>query len=162
MKTNFRLLLNKLIENNFDFVLIGGFAAAAYGSSYVTYDLDICAVLSPEKINHLRDILKDTHPKHRITLQKPSFLDVPDDLIGINNLYLETDVGVLDIITNVSGIGNFEEVSRSAIEIQIFGHKCKVISLDDLIKAKLTLKRPKDLVVANELELIRDRSKNST
>jgi predicted nucleotidyltransferase len=154
MKTDFKTLLSKLSENDFDFILIGGFAASVYGSSYVTHDLDVCAVLTPGNIEKLRKILADLHPKHRITEKKPSFLEIPEELNGINNLYLETDVGVLDLISNVIGIGDFSELSKNAIEIKIFGKSCKVISLNDLIKAKLTLKRPKDILVAQELEII--------
>lgn len=162
MKTDFKLLLNKLVENNFDFIIVGGFAAAAYGSTYVTHDLDVCAVLSPENIEKLREILADIHPKHRTTQTKPSFLVVPDELKGINNLYLETDVGVLDLLSNIIGVGDFEEVKKSSIEVSIFGHPCKVISIDDLIKSKKTLKRPKDLVVAEELVIIRGKKNHNS
>lgn len=41
MKTDLKLLLSKLSENDFDFIVIGGFAAAAYDSSFVTSDLDV-------------------------------------------------------------------------------------------------------------------------
>lgn len=159
MKTNFKLLLNKLTENDFDFILIGGFAAAAYGSSYVTYDLDVCAVLTPANIEKLRSILSDINPVHRISNNKPSFLDFPENLVGINNLYLQTDAGVLDFISNVTGAGNFDELSKSAIELQIFERKCKIISIEDLIKSKLAIKRPKDIEVANELKVIRQTKK---
>ena len=159
MKTDFKTLLNKLSDNNFEFILIGGFAASVYGSSYVTHDLDVCAVLTPGNIEKLRNILSDLHPKHRITVNKPSFLEIPEELEGINNLYLETDAGVLDFISNVIGVGDFLELSKNAIEIKIFGRICKIISLDDLIKTKTTLKRPKDILVAEELEIIRKRNK---
>ena len=159
MKTDFKTLLNKLSDNNFEFILIGGFAASVYGSSYVTHDLDVCAVLTPGNIEKLRNILSDLHPKHRITVNKPSFLEIPEELEGINNLYLETDAGVLDFISNVIGVGDFLELSKNAIEIKIFGRICKIISLDDLIKTKTTLKRPKDILVAEELEIIRKKEK---
>ena len=159
MKTDFKTLLNKLSDNNFEFILIGGFAASVYGSSYVTHDLDVCAVLTPGNIEKLRNILSDLHPKHRITVNKPSFLEIPEKLEGINNLYLETDAGVLDFISNVIGVGDFLELSKNAIEIKIFGRICKIISLDDLIKTKTTLKRPKDILVAEELEIIRKKEK---
>jgi predicted nucleotidyltransferase len=155
MKTDFKILISKLSENGFDFVLIGGLAASAYGSTYVTHDLDVCAVLSPENIKNLRIILEDLHPKHRMMIPKKSFMEIPESLNGINNLYLSTDAGVLDLISNVAGVGDFSVVSKSAIEISIFGNKCKIISLDDLIKCKKALKRPKDLLVAAELEIIR-------
>lgn len=160
MKTDFKVLINKLIESEVDFVLIGGLAASAYGSTYVTYDLDVCALLTPENIQKLRSSLVDIHPQHRMMIPKKSFMEIPDDLGGINNLYLSTDAGVLDLISNVIGIGDFSEVSKSAVEISVFGNKCKIISLDDLIKCKKTLKRPKDLLVAAELEAIRKKNQN--
>lgn len=158
MKTDFKKLISKLSENGFDFVLIGGFAASAYGSTYVTYDLDVCAVLTPENIEKLRKILGELHPKHRMMIPKKSFLEIPENLEGINNLYLSTDAGVLDLIGQVVGVGDFSEVSKSAVKISIFGNECKIISLDDLIKCKKTLKRPKDLLVASELETIRQKT----
>lgn len=157
MKTDFRILVQKLSENNFDFIIIGGFAAAAYGSSYVTQDLDVCTVLTPDKIESLRAILKDLHPVHRIAQNKPSFLDQPKSVEEINNLYLQTDVGVLDLLSNVTGVGDFYELKKSCIEVSIYGYKCKLISINDLIKAKKALKRPKDLEVAKELEVIKNK-----
>lgn len=157
MKTDFKFLLSKLSENDFDFIVIGGFAAAAYGSSFVTSDLDVCAILSPENIEKLRTALADIHPKHRISNNKPSFLEFPQSIQGINNLYLQTDAGVLDLISTVTGVGDFCELSKSCIEIKIYGHKCKMISIEDLIKAKLALKRPKDLEMAKELVLIKNK-----
>jgi predicted nucleotidyltransferase len=158
MKTDFKILINKLSENGFDFVLIGGLAASAYGSTYVTHDLDVCAILTPENIEKLRSILADLHPKHRMMIPKKSFMEIPENLDGINNLYLSTDAGVLDLISNVVGVGEFSEVSKSAVEISIFGSKCKIISLHDLIRCKKTLKRPKDLLVAAELEIIHSKT----
>lgn len=159
MRTDFKALLSRLSENQFEFILVGGFAAAAHGSTFVTYDLDVCAVLSPDNIEKLRDILSDLHPKHRITSNKPSFLEVPTELNGIKNLYLETDIGVLDVLTVILGVGDFHEVKKNAVEIQVFGHRCKVISVDDLIACKRALKRPKDEEVAKELEVIKEKLK---
>ena len=147
MKTDFKILINKLTESKVDFVLIGGLAASAYGSTYVTHDLDVCAVLTPENIEKLRVTLEDIHPQHRMMIPKKSFMEIPENLNGINNLDLSTDAGVLDLISTVVGVGDFTEVSKLAIEISIFGNKCK-----------RTLKRPKDLLVATELEAIRQKN----
>lgn len=155
MKTDFKLLLSKLHENNIDFIIVGGFAAAAYGSSFVTHDLDICSVLTPDNIERLRVSLSDVHPVHRIAQNKPSFLETPKSIEGINNLYLQTDIGVLDILSSITGVGDYNELKKSCIELKIYGYACKLISIDDLIKAKLAIKRPKDLEVAKELQSIK-------
>lgn len=155
MKTDFKLLLSKFHENNIEFIIVGGFAAAAYGSSFVTHDLDICSVLTPENVEKLRKTLSDVNPIHRIAQNKPSFLDTPKSNEGIKNLYLQTDIGVLDILSSITGVGDYDVLKKSCIEIKIYGYSCKLISIEDLIKAKLALKRPKDLEVVKELEVIK-------
>ena len=110
MAIDFKKIIEKLVSADLDFVLVGGFAAAAYGSSLVTYDLDICALTSPENIKKLRKALKDINPRHRISQTKPSFLEEPKVLEGINHIYLETDLGVLDILSTITGVGDFESL----------------------------------------------------
>ena len=158
---NLNNLLKLLLENNVDFVLIGGFAGALHGSSLVTRDIDICALCSPETITQLRDILKDLHPVHRMTPQKLSFLENPQSLNNVKNIYLSCNLGVLDIISEVTGVGNFERVKSKAIKVSLFGHTCNVISIDDLIKAKKAIGRSKDLIAIKELEAIKKRSHSS-
>ena len=152
---NLNDLLEVLLKSKIDFVLIGGYAGVVHGSSVVTQDIDVCAVLAPDNIQRLRACLKDYNPSHRMTQKKLSFLKYPEKLDGIKNLYIETDLGIVNVIGDVSGVGSFEEVKKDAIEITLYGYKCKVISIDDLIKCKETLKRPKDLIVVEELKSIK-------
>ena len=51
---NLHRLLQRLADAQLDFVVIGGYAGVIHGSSLVTNDLDVCAVLSPENIAKLR------------------------------------------------------------------------------------------------------------
>lgn len=151
---NLHILLQKLADAGLEFVVVGGFAGVLHGSSYVTDDLDICAVLSAENISKLRTALGDLHPVHRITHKKLSFLDHPPAGQPLANLYLETDAGVIDVLGSVLGLGTFEEMYGDAIEISLFGRRCRVISMDDLIKAKEAMGREKDLLTAKELRAI--------
>jgi predicted nucleotidyltransferase len=148
------LLLQRLADAGLEFVVIGGFAGVLHGSSYVTDDLGICAVLSPENIEKLRVALADLHPAHRITHRKLSFLDHPAPGLPVANLYLQTDAGVLDVLGDVLGLGDFHALKKSAIEIPLFGRKCRVVSIEDLIKAKESVAWEKDLLVAKELRAI--------
>lgn len=142
---NLKALLKCLLESEIDFVLIGGFAGVVHGSPIVTQDIDICAALTEDNIVKLRTALKEIHPVHRMNPNfKPSFNDEPKDLKGIKNIYLKTDLGTLDIVSEVPPAGNFEDIKRNAIDISLYGHTCKVISLDDLIKIKESMSRPKD------------------
>jgi len=136
-----------------EFVIVGGYAAVTHGSSVVTRDLDICAVLSDGNIEKLRQVLAEWHPKHRMTPEKLSFLDVPKSG-PIQNLYLLTDVGVIDILSTVLGIGDFARLRLSAEEFEIDGRVFHVIALEDLIIAKQAMGREKDLLAVKELRAI--------
>lgn len=47
-------------------------------------------------------------------------------------------------------------VTRGSIEVDLFGRRCRVISLDDLIRAKEALGREKDLLSVRELKALRE------
>ncbi len=157
--TEINRLLQRLCDANIDFVIVGGFAAVLHGSSLVTRDLDVCAVLSHDNVASLREAFRDLHPAHRLTSQLPSFLDHPDPELEVRNLYLKTDLGALDVLSTILGVGDFERVRSAATEIELFGRRCRVISLDDLIRAKEALGRDKDLLAAKELRAIREKLK---
>lgn len=71
-------LIQRLCDADIGFVIVGGFAAVLHGSSLVTRDLDVCAVLTSENVQKLRDAFRGLHPVHRLTPQMLSFLDNPD------------------------------------------------------------------------------------
>lgn len=151
---NLHLLLKKLGEAGVEFVVVGGYAGVLYGSSLVTNDVDICTIVSPETVDKLRAALRDLHPVHRMTHQRLSFLDHPSDSETVQNLYLETDAGILDVLSRIDGVGDYQRLNSSAIEVELAGYKCRVISLSDLIRAKETIGREKDLLAAKELRAI--------
>jgi hypothetical protein len=105
--------------------------------------------------------LRDFHPKLRITPQRLPFLEYPKNAAGLKNLYLETDLGIVDFISNITGVGDFHRVASKALTIQLFGHTCKVMGLEDLISSKIALGREKDRAMIKELQLISEQQKNS-
>ena len=152
-------LLQRLCDADIDFVIVGGFAATLHGSSLVTRDLDVCAILSNENVEKLREALRDLQPTHRMTPQKLSFLDNPDLGVEVRNLYLRTDLGPVDVLSSILGVGDFDRVRAASIQVELFGRNCRVISLDDLIRAKEALGRDKDLLAAKELRAVRETQK---
>lgn len=90
------------------------------------------------------------NPPHR-----PSFLEEPKDISAIKNIYLETNSGNLDVITLEDHLGPFEDLKSRALKVSLFKHDCLVLSLDDLIRVKEKMKRPKDLIVLEELRAIK-------
>ena len=151
---DFSQLLQRLSDSGLDFVIVGGYAAISHGSSYLTRDVDICAVLTEDNVAKLRRALMDWNPKHRMTPQKLSFLTHPPVGQALNNIYLQTDRGVVDILSSVLGVGDFERLRSNAEELEVDGQKYRVISLNDLIAAKEAMGREKDLLTAKELRAI--------
>ena len=157
--TQLNQLIQRLCDADLDFVIVGGFAGVLHGSSLVTRDLDICAVLTAENVARLRDTLRDLNPTHRLTPQRLSFLDNPDPGTPLQNLYLETTLGPVDILSSIKGVGDHDRLREASVEIELFGRRCRVISLQDLIRAKEALARPKDLLAAEELRAIAEQQK---
>jgi predicted nucleotidyltransferase len=155
-------LLQRLSDANIDFVVVGGVAAVLHGSSTVTRDLDVCATLSDENVKKLRNAFGDLHPVHRISSPRLSFLETPGPGVPMKNLYLQTDLGALDLLGSITGVGDLDQVLASAVEVELFGRKVKVMGLEQLITAKEAVGRPKDLQTALELRVILSRSGTKT
>ncbi len=156
---DFSALLKRISDAGVDFVIVGGFAAVTHGSSYVTRDVDICLLLTPENVAKLRTALADWNPKHRMTPQRLSFLTHPGQGESVQNLYLQTDMGVVDILSSVLGVGDFTRLKQNAETIEVDGRGYSVMSLPDLIAAKEALGREKDLLTAKELRAIAAKKK---
>lgn len=151
---NLQALLKLLVHSPIDFVLVGGFAAVLHGCNQTTRDIDICILYSPEQIERLREILAPFHPLYRVGDVSRSFLDLRVDLSKKQDLHLSTDLGVLDVITDVKGVGDYYDLLARSDEIELYQGKCRLIGIDDLIKSKKALGRHRDLVVVEELEAI--------
>lgn len=151
---SFSQLLAKLADAGLEFVIVGGYAAVSHGSAYVTKDVDICIVFSEENVARLRQALGGLNPVHRMTPQRLSFLQHPPAGQTLQNLYLQTDMGVVDILSSVLGVGDFKRLSQNAETLEVDGHRYQVISLEDLIQAKEAMGREKDLLTAKELRAI--------
>jgi hypothetical protein len=157
--TQLNQLIDRLRDTDIDFVVVGGFAGTLHGSTLVTRDLDVCAMLTPENVAKLRETLSDLNPTHRQTPQRLSFLNNPRPDVTVNSLYLETTLGPVDILSSIKGVGDYVRVRAASVEIELFGRSCRVISIEDLIRAKESLARPKDLLAAQELRAILEQRK---
>ncbi len=152
-------LLKRLTDHDVEFVVVGGMAGVAHGSSLVTQDIDLCAPLSQENLGRILSALAGLNPRWRMRPDRPP---VPNDaarLKGFKNLYIATDLGQIDILGEISGVGEFAEVARQSISLDFGGIVCRVLGLDALITAKKALGRPRDIYAASELEAIRKRTR---
>lgn len=146
---NVRDLVRRLLDAKVEFVVVGGTAANAHGHIYSTEDLDICAPLDPENIRRLFAAIDDLDPRQRMHPNHPRF---PENLSGVKNLYIQTTAGWVDVLGELPGVGSYQDARARAIEMELAGRRCAVVSLDHLIAAKRAAGRPKDLAVLPALE----------
>lgn len=150
-------ILRRLHDAHVEFSLIGGLASRYYGATLVTEDVDVCARFTPENLRRIEDAFKEFHPRHRLTANKLP-LELTDELCGrLKNMYLTTDLGILDCLSEVAGIGGFDAViKKSELRNFPFG-QCYVLKIDALIQAKEAVGRPHDLITATQLRAIKER-----
>ena len=65
---------------------------------------------------------------------------------------LNSDLGILDLLAEVSGIGSYAEVRAACVEVYAFDRRVRALDLRALILAKKAAGRPKDLLILPELE----------
>ena len=152
MSCNFFTLLECLNDANVKFVVVGGFAGVVHGCTIVTQDIDICCEFSPENLLDLQEAVKDLHPVHRMTPNRLELTITADNCQTLKNLYLETDLGQLDCLSEIDGVGDFQQVLQSSELVKVENRKFNILSIDALIKAKEKLGRPRDIEAVIQLK----------
>jgi hypothetical protein len=152
---NLSELMRRLVSSQVEFVLVGGFAAVAYGVTLVTRDVDICCRFSEANLMRIQQAFADLHPAHRSRPDLPLEL-TSDQCARLKNLYLKTDLGVVDCLGEVLGIGSFEEVWKNSVEVELpYGH-CRILAIDALIRAKQAMNRNHDKITVMLLKKIKE------
>jgi predicted nucleotidyltransferase len=154
--TDFEAALHALVDSEVQFIVVGAYAAFAHGSSQLTHDLDICYERSPENFRRLALALAPHHPRLRgIPENIPFVLDERTLSQGMN-FTLDTDMGEIDLLGELSGIGQFAELVRDAETITLHGRSLRVASLDAIIRSKRAAGRAKDRAMLPELEAMKE------
>lgn len=141
-----RELLALLVEHEVRFSVIGGVALIARGVQRSTEDLDIAYARDRQNLARLAQALAPIHPRLRgVPEGLPFVLDEPSLRSGLN-FTLDTDLGPLDLLGEVPGLGTFDHVDAASTALEIAGTTMLVLTLDGLEAAKRAAGRPKDLV----------------
>ncbi|HJQ68116.1 MAG TPA: hypothetical protein VKA70_04055 [Blastocatellia bacterium] len=155
-------IVTRLAHGKVEFVIVGGVAATVHGSSYITNDLDICYARDKLNIEVLAETLAPLNPGLRGAPSELRFIWDAETLRKGLNFTLRTDLGDLDLLGEITGIGAYDQVRDAAIKVILFGVECSVISLDKLIVAKRAAGRDKDRLVLPELEALLEATKEQT
>jgi hypothetical protein len=149
---NFLKVIQALVDAGVEFVIIGGWSAILHGSSHTTRDLDLCFSRSRANLQKLVQALAPFHPRLR---DLPAELPFVWDEATLRNgtlFTLSTDLGSVDLLAEVSGIGDFTQVREVSVRLVAFDRQIWTLNLPALIHAKKAAGRQKDLQILPELE----------
>ena len=147
-------LLRALDRQGVDFVLVGGLAGLAHGSSYPTYDLDVAYSRDRQNLRRLVEALRQIGVTLRGAPADLPFQLEAETLVNGANFTFETDFGSFDILGDIAGVRNYEELRRDSKVEEVFGMEIRIASLDHLIAMKRAANRAKDqLMVMEYVEL---------
>lgn len=148
-------LLRRLTDARVDFIIVGGYAGVVHGCSYVTQDIDICCVFAPADLLALQKALADLHPVHRMTPGRKPLELTAESAAQFTNLYLDTDLGRLDCLSRIEGLGDYAQVRQASEPIDTAGMRLRVLTIDALIQTKQAMDRPRDREAVRQLQALK-------
>ena len=150
-------MLRALLDHRVDFVVIGGLAGMARGSSYPSYDLDVAYAREEQNLERLAEALRELRATVRgVPADVPFQLDARTLKAGANFTF-DTPYGSLDILSDASGAPSYAKLKEHAGAPQeIDGEPVLVASLDHLIAMKEAAGRTKDKLMATEYRKLSD------
>ena len=152
--TDYHKALDTLRGGGVRFIVIGGVAATAHGSTQLTNDLDVVYARDADDIARLAVALAPHNPYLRgVPPGLPFRFDAATIKRGLN-FTLDTDFGPLDLLGDATGGGTYDALLPHTLSLDLFGAPCLCVDLPTLIRLKRAAGRPKDILALAELEAI--------
>lgn len=145
-----------LASHDVDFVVIGGVALSLHSAAYVTYDIDVCFSRTRGNLQKIAVALAPLRPRLRAFPKELPFVWDAGTLVNGTLFTLDTDLGDLDLLGEVGGIGTYEDVLALSSKWNIYDYQVSVLSVDGLIRAKENAQREKDVPGLKILYALRD------
>lgn len=149
-------VLESLAHQEVEFIIVGEVAMYLHGSRNITLGLSICYARHRTNLTRIVAPLAPYHPRLRGLPENLPFIWDEQTLRNGTNFTFTTDVGDLDLLGEVAGVGNYEDALAVSVIVPLFKIECRMLTLDALIAAKRATGRPKDLLALPELEALRE------
>lgn len=147
MNEDFHDLLSALCEAGARFLIVGAYAVSFHAEPRATGDLDVWVEPTAENASRVLAALRAFGaPLHDLTEVD---LGQPDVVFQIG-----VPPRRIDVLTSITGV-EFEDAWTERAEVTYGDVRCFAIGRDALIRNKLALARPKDLL---DVDLLRRRS----
>jgi predicted nucleotidyltransferase len=160
MIADLEVVVRLMQQHEVRFVVIGGWAAILHGVARSTNDVDLVYARDPENLKRLVAALASHQPYLRGAPPGLPFRWDERTIRSGLNFTLTTTLGDLDLLGEVGGGGNYEQLLPFTQEFAAFGITWRVVTLERLIQLKRAAGRPKDLEAIAELQaLLEERRK---
>lgn len=154
--------LRALSAAKIDYVVCGGAAVVMFGFSRLTVDLDLIVSLEKDNLSKLYDTLLQLGYKIRVPIQKDDFVrkEILAKLAKEKNMKVlsfydpKDSFKTMDIVVNLPTI---DKILKRKKFIKVGNFNIPIIFIDDLIKMKEDLARPKDIIDAENLKIIKQK-----
>ena len=153
---NFARVVHALTDNDVDFLIVGDWCAMLHGAEHAYNKVELFYSPTSGNPRRLVQALAAFHPRLRDLPDGLPFIWDEASLNSATILTLATDLGAIDLLAEVSGVGSFEEVKSQSIDVEAFGRVVRTLDLESLIKSKRAAGRQKDLEALDELESLRE------
>jgi hypothetical protein len=149
-------LLAALHEAHVEYIIVGGVAARAHGSARLTDHLDISYARHPVNLARVITALAPLSPYLRGAPPGLPFDWSAATLRAGLNFTLTTSAGSIDLLGEIVGGGQYEDLLPHTLTVALFGREVRLLDLPWLIHVKRAAGRPKDLEVVAELEALQE------
>jgi predicted nucleotidyltransferase len=145
-----------LAAHGVEFIVVGGQAEALMGSARVTYDVDLCYRRTSENLKRLATALGTLNLTLRGAPADLKFrLDAQALALGQNYTFEVDGEYPLDFLGYLEPIGTYDDLLPHVETVSIGGRPTQIVGLDDLIRIKRHINRPKDRESLLQLEAIK-------
>lgn len=150
-------IIERLVDAEVDFVLVGGLAVALHGYQRMTMDVDVVLAMTPDNLRRFIDQAKAERLKPIIPVPIESLADA--DLIaqwhkekGMLAFALRDEdmtATVIDVL--VAPVVSFDDLRRDALPVPVGRLTIPIASINHLIAMKTGTGRSKDAIDIEEL-----------
>lgn len=161
MQQNDQALLMRLKDSGLEFVVVGGVSVVYHGAPVATFDLDICCPFGEENVRRIESAVRDLNPVHRMTPNKLPLEITRSSFPTLKNLYLQTDLGKLDCLGEIAGVGDFTAVLKQSVIGKFSYGEFRMLNIDALIAAKSAAGREKDVEAVRLLRAIKEKNEQN-
>lgn len=160
----FRLhaLLERLVDADIRFVLVGGLAVGAWGYVRGTKDVDVVPDPAKENIGRLADLLRDLGGKVEVEDRILTADAISIFLRTGDRTLVATDLGPVDVLQGMPQIPSYATLDARAADVDLGGLRVRVCSLDHLLAMKRASERLRDRDDLEALEAARDAAAKRT